>query len=55
MESLEFRGPQDQSGQWAHLVCLANLELVNLVPLAILESLASPAYQEEMELLVQWV
>lgn len=55
LEFLEFKVHQAQLDQWAHLVCQASLELVNLVPLAILESPASLACQEEMVLLGQWV
>jgi hypothetical protein len=55
-EALEFQGFKDhqaQLDQWAQLVCQANLELVNLVPMAILESLARVDSQEEMVLLGQ--
>lgn len=55
MAFLGFRDHQVQSDQWAHLECLANLELAYLVPLAILENLARVACQEEMALLGQWV
>lgn len=55
MEFLVFKAPQAQLDQWVHPVCQENLELVNLVPLAILESLESLACQEEMVLLGQWV
>lgn len=55
MEFLGFKDHQVQLDQWAHLECLANLELVYLVPLAILENLARVACQEEMVLLGQWV
>ena len=50
-----FKEHQAPLDQWAQLVCLANLELVNLVLLAILENLASLECQEEMVLLDQWV
>lgn len=55
MEFLGFKDHQAKLDQWAHLVCLANLELVNLVPLAILENQASLACQEEMVVPGQWV
>lgn len=55
MEYLVFKDHQAQLDQWAHLVCLANLELVNLVPLAILENLERVACQEEMAVLGLWV
>lgn len=55
MEFLGFKDHQAQLDQWAHLVCQANLELVPLVQLAILENLARVACQEEMVLLGQWV
>lgn len=55
MEYLVFKDHQAQLDQWAHPVCLANLELVNLVPLAILENLERVAFQEEMAVLGQWV
>lgn len=55
MEFLGFKDHQARLDQWAHLECLASLELVNLVPLAILENLARVAHQEETALLGQWV
>lgn len=55
LEFLGFKDPQVQLDQWVPAVCLENLELVNLVPLAIPESLESLACQEEMVLPVQWV
>lgn len=58
IEALEFLGLKEHQvalDQWAHLECLANLELVYLVPLAILESPARVVCQEEMALLGQWV
>lgn len=55
MEFLGLKEHRVRWAQWARLVCLANLELVNLVPPAILENLASLACQEEMVLLDQWV
>lgn len=55
MEFLGFKDHQAQLDQWAHLVCRENLELVNLVPLAILENLARVVCQEEMVVLGQWV
>lgn len=55
MEFLELKEHQALLDQWAHLVCQENLELVNLVPLAILENLASLVHQEEMVVLDQWV
>ena len=54
MEFLGFKEHQVQLDQWAQLVCQANLELVNLVPLVILENLASLACQEEMVVPAQW-
>lgn len=54
MAFLEFKDHQAQLDQWAQPVCPANLELVNLVPLAILENLERVANQEEMVLLGQW-
>lgn len=54
MEFLDLKDHPAQSDQWALLVCLANPELVNLVPLVILENLASLVCQEEMALLDQW-
>ncbi|KAG7244190.1 hypothetical protein INR49_004263, partial [Caranx melampygus] len=57
-EELEFLGFKEhlaQSDQWVQLVCLVNLESVNLVPLAILENLVRLVYLEEMVLLGQWV
>lgn len=55
MEFLEFKDHQAQLDQWAQLVCRENLELVKLVPLAILENLARVVCQEEMVLLGQRV
>ena len=54
----EFLGVKDhqaQWDQWANLAYRENLELVNLVPLAILENLASLVHQAEMVALGQWV
>lgn len=55
LEFLVFKDNQAQLDQWGHLVCQGKMELVNLVPLAILESLARVACPEEMVLLGQWV
>lgn len=55
MEFLGLKEHQAPSDQWAHLVCPANLELVNLVPVAILENPVSLACQEEMAPLDRWV
>lgn len=55
LEFLAFKDHQGLLGQWAHLECLENLELVNLVPPVILENLASLASLEEMVHLDQWV
>lgn len=52
---LVCRVHQVQLGQWAHLACLANLELASLEPLAILENLVRVECQEEMAVPGQWV
>lgn len=55
---LEFLGLKDhkvQLDQWALLVYLENLELVNPAQLATLENLEKLVYQEEMAVLDQWV
>ncbi|KAF7646880.1 hypothetical protein LDENG_00181020 [Lucifuga dentata] len=57
IEALEFLGLKDHQAplaRWAQMVCLENLELANLVPLATLESLVNLAAQEEMASLDQW-
>lgn len=48
---LELKDQQVQLAPWVHLVCLANLELESLVPLATLEMLVSLATQVGMALL----
>lgn len=55
LEFLVFKEPMVLLDQWAQLVCLANLELVSLVPLAILVNQANLACQEEMVPQAQWV
>lgn len=55
MEFLVFKEDQGQWDQWAHLVCLENLELVNPVPLVTQENLVSQVCQEEMAVPAQWV
>lgn len=55
MEFLVFKDHQDLLDQWVQLECLANLELVNLVPPAFLANPASLACLEEMVHLGQWV
>lgn len=55
MVFLGSRVHQVELGQWAHLACLANLELASLVPLAIRENLVRRECQEGMVPLGQWV